>query len=89
MFLRTFRSWFRVDLKMSNEKKGWEVDSCEITERGLKVTGVNHETTDPLFKLFSWHINEFGLKDSRYDFSGCVFKTEQAKQLYEHLKNKK
>lgn len=61
---------------MNNTKSGWEVKTCEVSQRSaLFITGTNHESTDPLFREFSWHVNADGLKDSRYDFSGCTFTT--------------
>jgi ABC-type proline/glycine betaine transport system ATPase subunit len=40
---------------------------------GLHVQGINHEATNELDRRFSWEINQYGLRDSRYDFSGCAF----------------
>ena len=60
----------------SATKTGWEVQSASVSSRngGLLVTGINHETTDPLFRTFSWHIQYESLKgDHRFDFSGCRF----------------
>lgn len=56
-------------------RSGWEVLEASVSERtsGLHVRGINHETTDPLWKTFSWEINEHGLRDDRFDFSHTKF----------------
>lgn len=56
-------------------KTGWQVLRASVSERncGLYVEGINHETTDPMFRTFFWHVGKDSLKDTRFDFSGCEF----------------
>lgn len=59
----------------SEAKTGWEVRTAAVSQRngGLYVTGVNHETTDPLMRTFYWHIHRESLRDSRFNFDLCTF----------------
>jgi len=56
-------------------KSGWQVLKASVSARngGLYVEGINHESTDPLFRTFCWHIGKDSLKDTRFDFSSCQF----------------
>jgi hypothetical protein len=71
---------------MENIKTGWEVTKASVSQRngGLYVQGINHETTDPLFKTFGWHIQYESLKDGRFDFSGCMFEGN-AQEVHQRL----
>ena len=47
-------------------KTGWEIQSIAAGTRSrFYVQGVNHETTDPLFRTFSWHVDSVS-NDGRY-----------------------
>lgn len=52
---------------MTTRNTGWEIKSIERSERNGRfyIQGVNHETTDPLFRTFSWHVQSIR-DDSRY-----------------------
>lgn len=54
---------------------GWKVltAECSKSTNGLRITGINHETTCEIDRKFSWTINHHGLADSRYDWADCVF----------------
>lgn len=53
----------------------WIVKTAEPSQAtgGLKITGENTETTDPLFAHFIWDVGHYSLLDTRYDFSECAW----------------
>jgi hypothetical protein len=56
--------------KIMEQKHGWEIIKIEKSERNGKyyVHGINHETTDELFRCFHWHIIDVNL-NTKYWFS--------------------
>lgn len=74
------------DVKLYSQYKGWKVLRAEVSERngGLHVSGINYESTDLLFRTFSWNIGAESLLDARYDFTNTVW-GEAAFQRYRQL----
>jgi hypothetical protein len=61
---------------------GWEIKSIERSARNGRfyIQGTNHETTDPLFREFGWHVQS--IADSRYWLSpDCKISPEAQKLL--------
>ncbi len=50
----------------SSTKTGWEIREISISQRngGFFIVGANHESTDPLFQTFCWHVAS--IEDARY-----------------------
>lgn len=66
--------------------QGWEIREVRKSERNgcLQVCGINHETTDPLFREFSWHVQSV-TADARYWLAPGAVISPNAHSVLERL----
>lgn len=53
--------------------KGWEIKRLDRSQRNgqFYAYGINHESQDPLFKEFGWHLQSI-FHDDRYFFAADI-----------------
>lgn len=76
------RAIFEVWCQAANEAKvqGWEVRTVARSNRArFFVTGVNHDTTDPNARAFSWHVDSLA-RDARYFLAPDVTIDDDARE---------
>jgi hypothetical protein len=64
-------------------KSGWEIKVVSRSQLNGRfyIEGLNHESTDPLFAKFSWHVRTL-FDDSRYFFAyNVVITGEMQREL--------